>query len=352
MGADTPLPQDHVQKSTHFRPLRLCYHKKEVLPAALGITCAIRDPALHRTLCGSLVIVQTPSLGQRTSTVGGLLSIIGSFYALTTSHMPQNDDDDELSDDSADDEGNSEARSVVIYNVDTDSEDSDSLTPSGSDDGASEEREHMRQLQETVSLDDSTSDVIPRTTEEVEIMASRDADATITTEAKLYSEETGAAVSGEITPEDLAEKEGYLTSQFEKDDLRSGNDWLLVPVENDLLLPNRIPEGMEKPAQWQIPFIEGVCSNLDEEFGHRGKSPSAQAVWTISGRSGLLRGRLCLNSTFMISRGGKKVQEVWVVELDDPKQGMVPHCSSGIQRTASLLTSHQKTFKRETQDPG
>ncbi|KXH38122.1 hypothetical protein CNYM01_12113 [Colletotrichum nymphaeae SA-01] len=254
-----------------FAPLRLCYHKKEVLPAALGITCAIRDPALHRTLCGSLVIVQTPSLGQRTSTVGGLLSIIGSFYALTTSHMPQNDDDDELSDDSADDEGNSEARSVVIYNVDTDSEDSDSLTPSGSDDGASEEREHMRQLQETVSLDDSTSDVIPRTTEEVEIMASRDADATITTEAKLYSEETGAAVSGEITPEDLAEKEGYLTSQFEKDDLRSGNDWLLVPVENDLLLPNRIPEGMEKPAQWQIPFIEGVCSNLDEEFGHRAR---------------------------------------------------------------------------------
>ncbi|EXF75456.1 hypothetical protein CFIO01_07092 [Colletotrichum fioriniae PJ7] len=311
-----------------FAPLHLCYHpcyhKKKVLPAALGITCAIRDPVLHRTLCGSLVIVQTPSLGQRTSTIGGLLSIRGSFYALTTSHMPQNDDDDddddELSDDSADDEENSEARSVVIYNVDTDSEDSDSLTPSGSDDGASEERELMRQLQETVSLDDSTSDVIPRTTEEVKIMASRDVDATITTEAEPHSEATGAAVSGEITPEDLTEKEGYLTSQFEEDDLRSGDDWLLLPVENDLLLPNRIPEGMGKPTKWQNPFIEGVCSDLDEAFGHRDKSPSAQAVWTISGRSGLLRGRLCPDSTFMISRGGKKVQEVWIVELDDPSQ--------------------------------
>ncbi|KAL0780897.1 hypothetical protein CaCOL14_002232 [Colletotrichum acutatum] len=308
-----------MSKNKHiFTPLHLCYHKKEVLPAALGITCVIRDPALDRTLCGSLVIVQTPSLGQRTSTIGGLLSIRGSFYALTTSHMPHNDD--EPSEDSADDEGNSEARSVVIYNVDTDSEDSDSLTPSGSDDGASEECENMRQLQETVLLDDSTSNVIPRNTEEVEIMASGDVDASITTEAEPHSDEIGAAVSGQITPEDLAEKEGYLTSQFQEDDLRSGDDWLLVPVENDLLLPNRIPEGMEKPIQWQNPFIEGVCSDLDKEFGHRDMSPSAQAVWTISGRSGLLRGRLCPDSTFMISRGGKKVQEVWIVELDDPSQ--------------------------------
>ncbi|KAJ0298240.1 hypothetical protein COL516b_010163 [Colletotrichum fioriniae] len=209
-----------MSKNKHiFTPLHLCYHKKGVLPAALGITCAIRDPALHRTLCGSLVIVQTPSLGQRTSTIGGLLSIRGSFYALTTSHMPHKDD--ELSENSADDEGNSEARSVVIYNVDTDSEDSDSLTPLGSD-GASEERENMRQLQETVSLDNSTSDVIPRTTEEVKIMASRDADASITTEAESYPEEKGAAVSREIMPEDLAEKEGYLTSQFEEDELQNG----------------------------------------------------------------------------------------------------------------------------------
>ncbi|KAJ3940810.1 uncharacterized protein N0V96_008682 [Colletotrichum fioriniae] len=177
-------------------------------------------------------------------------------------------DDDELSEDSADDKGKPEARSVVIFNVDTDSEDSDSLapsgsTPSGSDDGASEEGEIMRQLQE----------------KEVEMMASGDVDASIPTETELYSEEIGAAGLCEITPEDLAEKEGYLTSQFEEDELQSGDDWLLIPVQTDLLLPNRIPNGMEKPTQWQTPFIEGVCSDLDEDFGHRDKSPSAQSTF-------------------------------------------------------------------------
>ncbi|KAK1523454.1 hypothetical protein CABS01_05075 [Colletotrichum abscissum] len=303
-----------------FSPLDLCYHKERVRRTALEAACAIRDPAQARTLCGCLIVVQSSNLGQRTSTIGGLLSIRGKYHALTTSHAP--DDEDEPTDNSLDDESDSDEGSLFIFDDDIDSGDSDSVTSFASDDGESARGETAGLIHETASMEEDTLNDGAGSTREMRSKASTEKEES--TAERSFADMIQATNASHITPEDLTTKEGYITCRIDEDRLRSGDDWLLVPVEANLLLLNRIPDGAGKPPMWQNPFIESYCPDLNQVFvdhDHPDTPPSQKTVWAVSGMTGLVRSHLCPNSSFMISGGGERVQEIWTVEVQASSRG-------------------------------
>ncbi|KXH51888.1 hypothetical protein CSIM01_10774 [Colletotrichum simmondsii] len=269
-----------------FSPLDLCYHKERVRHTALEAACAIRDPAQARTLCGCLIVVQSSDLGQRTSTIGGLLSIRGKYHALTTSHAP--DDEDEPTDNSVDDESDSDEGSLFIFDSGIDSDDSDSVTSFASDDDESARGETAGEIHETASMEEDTINDGAGSTREMRTKAST-AEGESTAE-RSFADMIRAINASHITPEDLTTKEGYITCRIDEDRLRSGDDWLLVPVEANLLLRNKIPEGAGKPPMWQNPFIESYCPDLNQVFvdhHHPDAPPSQKTVWAVSGMNGL-----------------------------------------------------------------
>ncbi|KXH39141.1 hypothetical protein CSAL01_03172 [Colletotrichum salicis] len=319
-----------------FSPLDLCYHKERVRRTALEAAYAIRDPEQTRTFCGSLIVIQTPDLGQWTSTIGGLVSISGRFYALTTSHTPANEG--ELFDDSADDESNSDEGSLLIFDGEIDNDDSDSVTPSASDDDASAKSETVGQLQETVSMGEEARNSGASTAKEFGVESSTEKEEN--TAAQSFTDEIRSANTTLITPEDLATMEGHITNQIYEDDLRSGDDWLLVPVEASLLLPNRIPEGACRPPGWQNPFIDSFRPELGQVFKDHNRPdtpPSRKTVWAVSGMGGLMRSHFCPNPAFIISGGGERVQEIWTVVVEASNQGHRFHAAN--RQTSVQLAS-------------
>ncbi|KAK1457253.1 hypothetical protein CCUS01_01720 [Colletotrichum cuscutae] len=290
-----------------FSPLDLCYHKERVRRTALEAACAIRDPAQARTLCGCLIVVQSSNLGQRTSTIGGLLSIRGKYHALTTSHAP--DDEDEPPDNSVDDESDFDVGSLFIFDGDIDSGDSDSVTSFASDDGESARGETAGLIHETASMKEDTLNDGAGSTREMRSKASTEKEES--TAERSFADMIQATSASHIKPEDLTTKEGYITCRIDEDRLRSGNDWLLVPVEANLLLLNRIPDGAGKPPMWQNPFIESYCPDLNQVFvdhDHPDTPPSQKTVWAVSGMKGL-----------------RPPVEVWRPET----QPFPKHCSNG-----------------------
>ncbi|KAK1638855.1 hypothetical protein BDP81DRAFT_392258 [Colletotrichum phormii] len=272
-----------------YEPLDLCYHKEQVRRTALKASCAIRNPAKTLTLCGRTIIIQIPNLDQWTSTIGGLLKIRGGFYALTTSHMP--DDDDGLPEDEVDYESDDDRGSLFFFDKGDDSECEDSaITPFEFDNGTSGQGKNSVQLPETVSLDVNAGKSEARNAEETK----------------------------------SSKKRGYRSNPIQEDRLRSGDDWLLVPVAANLLYPNRVPEGAKRPATWQDPFIESFCPDLGKLFvdeDHPDIPPSQTTVWAISGMGGLIRGNLCPNPSFIISNGGERTSKVWKIEVEGSSQG-------------------------------
>ncbi|KAK1479344.1 hypothetical protein CTAM01_14691 [Colletotrichum tamarilloi] len=190
-----------------FSPLDLCYHKERVRRTALEAACAIRDPAQARTLCGCLIVVQSSNLGQRTSTIGGLLSIRGKYHALTTSHAP--DDEDEPPDNSVDDESDSDVGSLFIFDGDIDNGDSDSVTSFASDDGESARGETAGQIHETASMEEDALNDGAGSTREMKSKVSTEKGKS--TAERSFADMIQATNASHMRPEDLTTKEGYIT---------------------------------------------------------------------------------------------------------------------------------------------
>ncbi|KAK1659728.1 hypothetical protein BDP55DRAFT_719667 [Colletotrichum godetiae] len=329
-----------IQNPNLFAPLELCYHKEKIRRIAREASCAIRHPAQTRTLCGCPIVVQTPDLGQRTSTIGGLLTVKSNFYALTTSHVP--DDEDEFPDE-VDYDSDSDESSLFFYDNDADSDyhNSGSVTLSASEDYTNEKSKTAAQVPETESPDANTTKGAAKTAEDDALGISPEGPGSDTAGFEQYPEKLGAEEPSHTPLEDLSRKRGYLINPIEATELRSGDDWLLVPVGTDFLFPNRIPEGSERPSTWQTPFIEGFWPDLGKLFidhDQPHEPPSRQTVpqsrvplerrrrqcsrvWALSAMHGLVRSNLSPNPSFMLSGGGERVSKVWTVEAEAHSQG-------------------------------
>ncbi|KAG7042764.1 hypothetical protein JMJ76_0009642, partial [Colletotrichum scovillei] len=306
-----------------YEPLNLCYHKDRVLRMALEASCAIRDPAQTLTLCGCTIIIQTPGQDPRTSTLGGLLTVRGKFYALTTSHMP--DDDDGFSEDASDYESDDDIGSLFFFDKNDDLEDerSNSVTPFEFDDGTGKKDKTAVQLPKTASLDVDIGKSEATTREESVPRLSPEGKESRTAGLGASPMKSGVAATTHIITKSSSQKKGFL-NLIEGDNLKSGDDWLLVPVGTNFLFPNRLPAGVQKPATWQNHFIESFCPDLGKLFvdeNDPNKPPSQRTVWAIAGMGGLIRSSLCPNPSFILSNGCEKSSKVWMVEAEAPSQG-------------------------------
>ncbi|KAL3295944.1 hypothetical protein RB213_010194 [Colletotrichum asianum] len=265
-------------ENKHYVPFKLCYAPEAgaIFPAAVA-TCALKE-IRDTTLCGRLIVIRSSNLGPRTSTVGGLLKIEDQFFALTTSHMPEDSDQMLENDNKRTTEKHS--GTVLVFDdeaFERDWNDLDEALLSNSDD---EVDDSDTQAGDPYVLDDDGDE----------------------------REEVGRHSSHDMTIDG-----DYVMFQVSEERMRAGEDWQLVPVDLEHLLPNKIPEKGRMGPPWENPYIEDFCNELSGLF--KNNLGSARKVWVISGMGDFRSSWMCPNSSQMISPDGTE-REVWTLEFD------------------------------------
>lgn len=263
-------------------PFKICYHPVRIEQTARA-TCAMKAMS-DRTLCGALIVVETSNLGQRTSTIGGLLKVNGKFFALTTRHLPGNGGQD-----------------TEVENHGPEFRPGSLLIPN---DEAFET--DSQEFWDSFLLHSATG-------EQEEEAANRSAHPSMSDEYK------GRDESGDFEQSLVADAppgEGYFSFRVDEDEIFVGRDWQLVPIHPDDLLPNEIPEYQDAQewAQFISLSIDMVCDDLSKLFERSPVTP--KKTWVISGMGGLRNCSMLPNSSSMISTDGI-VQEVWTIVFDD-----------------------------------
>uniref|UniRef100_L2FJ85 Uncharacterized protein n=2 Tax=Colletotrichum fructicola (strain Nara gc5) TaxID=1213859 RepID=L2FJ85_COLFN len=263
-------------ENKHYVPFKLCYAPETgaIFPAAVA-TCALKE-IRDTTLCGRLIVIRSSNLGPRTSTVGGLLKIEDQFFALTTSHMPE--DSDQMLENDNKRMTEKHSGTVLVFDdeaFERDWNDLDEALLSNSDD---EVDDSDTQAGDPHVLDDDGDE----------------------------REEVGRDSSHDMTIDG-----DYVMFQVNEERMRAGEDWQLVPVDLEYLLPNKIPERSHMGPSWENPYIEDFCNELSGLF----KNNLPRKVWVISGMGDFRSCWMCPNSSQMISPDGTE-REVWTLEFD------------------------------------
>ncbi|KAI9755413.1 MAG: hypothetical protein M1815_005048 [Lichina confinis] len=122
-----------------YKPLRLCYDKSQIRAAAADDDdyCADVDPD-GMTLCGTLIRQGGAGEASHLSTIGGVLQIDGSLYAVTTSHSSQEEEESADPLDGSTEQGSASATDVEL-DVDEDALDDDTEPPLVVDEWRAEE---------------------------------------------------------------------------------------------------------------------------------------------------------------------------------------------------------------------
>ncbi|KAI8290760.1 hypothetical protein K4K59_006417 [Colletotrichum sp. SAR11_240] len=118
---------------------------------------------------------------------------------------------------------------------------------------------------------------------------------------------------GRDSSHDMTIDGDYVMFQVNEERMRAGEDWQLVPVDLEHLLPNKIPEKGRMGPPWENPYIEDFCNELSGLFKNNLGAP--RKVWVISGMGDFRSCRMCPNSSQMISPDGTE-REVWTLEFD------------------------------------
>ncbi|KAI8302313.1 hypothetical protein K4K61_008034 [Colletotrichum sp. SAR11_59] len=71
---------------------------------------------------------------------------------------------------------------------------------------------------------------------------------------------------GRDSSHDMTIDGDYVMFQVSEERMRAGEDWQLVPVDLEHLLPNKIPEKGRMGPPWENPYIEDFCNELSGLF--------------------------------------------------------------------------------------
>jgi hypothetical protein len=281
----TVLSQRSVRD--HYKPLRICYDKSLVETAASDVTYQTNASKTQDTLCGTLLRTKRAGKPDCISTIGGIIKIDGNFFAVTTSHHPNDTTsilDEGISGSSSESPGSSAA---------------DTLRENGSFDADIDPALIIDAWKEQERQDHSVE--------------------TLNAEPGLFSRPSTIASSNLWA--DLT------TTVLE------GSDWCLLAVNEELQLPNFI----DIPVQQSGPSGEGGLP------GGQGRVPaqycsrkyleaypielSRRTVYVFSSVSGICTGRLLGNISFL-SLWGERSRIAWTVKVDTgfgtyPKQSDV-----------------------------
>ncbi|EQB56934.1 hypothetical protein CGLO_03017 [Colletotrichum gloeosporioides Cg-14] len=221
-------------ENKYYVPFKLCYAPETgaIFPAAVA-TCALKE-IRDTTLCGRLIVIRSSNLGPRTSTVGGFLKIKDQFFALTTSRMPEDSDQMLENDSNRMTEKHSDA--VLVF-----------------DDEAFERGWNY--------LDEA---LLSNSDDEVDDSDTQAGDSHVLDDDGEEREELGRDSSHDMTIDG-----NYVMFRVNEERMQAGEDWQLVPVDLEHLLPNKIPErgrssrGPRRSVQVDIPRERYNVENLN-----------------------------------------------------------------------------------------
>lgn len=235
--------------------------------AAAKATYQINTSGTQETLCGTLLRTERPSEEAWISTIGGLIEVDGKFFAVTSSHHPCNTEstsDEDIPDSISGSPGSSVANTLIAEDL--------------------------------LDADMEPALIIDNWRERV------------TSVGDLPSESV------------LVTKPPQPINPFFWPDLASsaeqGSDWCLLPVGEELQLPNSIPIQQSGEDDVQTVQILAPGNRRDRKYLKSYTTElSKKVVYILAGMSGVCPGLLSSNVSFLRLRDGKS-RVVWSVKLD------------------------------------